>query len=342
MWRMAVLGMLCVGLTACGGDEKPSGDGTHETGGSGGSGAMAGSGGSGAVPQGGSGGLAPVCAVDPGASSPEVLDQEAPGTLGLYGVAIHETGLYWSKDGEGIKRLRPGATTSELVVPMERGAPVLSSSHVYFSKNYEVWRAALDPIPGAAALVAPLGSNSIFVVEEPTLYARDTDGMRIVQVSTAGGTPTTFVEPAQPMAMLLHGGFLYYSDFTTNRVQRVPVAGGSPTPVSPAANLQPNGIATDGTTLFWIDLQVLKRTPLSDPTQEVELGEARGDTLVLLDGRVYFEYRDGGVGWIAVDGTSCGTVAMGSIISNSGWAVDQQFVYVVSTGGDVLQRFHHQ
>lgn len=329
----------CVALWGCGSDEEPAGDGQ-----SGGSGPMAGSGGSGAGPQagsGGSGGSAPVCMPDPGASSPEVIDQELPGSLGINGVAVHETGVYWSKDGEGIKRLRPGASTSEVVVPMERGAPMVTSTHVYFKKGDALWRAPLDPIPSSAMLVADLPPNSIFVVDETTVYARDDANMRIVTVPVTGGTPTSFVAPALPTSMLLHGGFLYFSDFTANRVLRVPVSGGTPTPVSPLANLQPNGIATDGTTLFWIDLQDLKRTPLSDPTQESVLGDAQGDLAVLLGDRVYFEYSTGNVGWIAADGSSCGGVTTGSTIANNGWAVDQQFAYVASFGGETLQRFHH-
>lgn len=100
-------------------------------------------------------------------------------------------------------------------------------------------------------LAESIAEPKFLVADDTALYFDRLDPPSIFKVPLAGGTPEEIVPGGIPLGMISHLGNLYWLDFETNYLERVPVAGGARQRLAEVFFGGP--MAADGDSVFWGD-----------------------------------------------------------------------------------------
>jgi hypothetical protein len=207
------------------------------------------------------GGAASVVATD---SNPRPLTLSAA-TL-VYGSGSYGTG----GTGTGVRKVAVagGAVTNIALNTADLASIAVDSSSVYWT-TYSPYKVVTAPLAGGTPITLS-GRPSLpqqLAVDATNVYW--VEGGNIFFVPKGGGTPVALVSGVYAQAMILQGGFLYFSTWrgigaAGTGIFRVPVSGGTPVPIATGL-LSVTTLTTDGTTVYWSDggnnLSILRRAP---------------------------------------------------------------------------------
>lgn len=115
----------------------------------------------------------------------------------------------------------------------------------------KLFSAPITDLATQTTLADGIESPYLLVADETSLYYDGPENTSIFQVPLTGGTPVELVPGAEPHGMITRGGFLYWIDRVTKKLERVPAAGG---PREPLLTVHYGGpMAATDTAIFWID-----------------------------------------------------------------------------------------
>jgi len=244
---------------------------------------------------------------------------------------------------ERLYRFAPGSATPELVVedddfgssnsPGADGMLRVDTTHVYWASNTDVRRASVDDFT-VETIVSDIANIDFLELDAENVYFCVRETNVIYKAPLAGGAAVEISNgQVSVQDMKVHAGYVYVSDFNSDRVVRFPVTGGEPQYVSPVGLFQLGNRPSEDT-VYWADDGGLYSTPLATPTAQTRLsrptntgpfGVARVNNIVLRGDRLFWLDSDGNVGWTKTDGSQCDlTVRAGA----SEFAVDDTYVYV--------------
>jgi virginiamycin B lyase len=181
------------------------------------------------------------------------------------GLAVDAGHLYWSENGTAIGRANlDGSGVNEGFVTGTGGdvvAVAVDSAHIYWTDaNRYVGRANLDgsSINGQFINLGPNTYPEGITVSGGFLYVGEAG--QIAKVPATGGTPSPFVTLSNgseiATSLTVVSGYLYWTDVNpgvSEAIGRVPLSGvGANASLIPLSGL-PEGIASDGTYIYWTD-----------------------------------------------------------------------------------------
>jgi hypothetical protein len=73
-----------------------------------------------------------------------------------------------------------------------------------------------------------------------------------MKVGLGGGATTKLASSPDPLALVVDGASVYWTEYNAGTVMKVAVGGGTPTVVA-SGQLGPNGLTADATSLYWTD-----------------------------------------------------------------------------------------
>jgi hypothetical protein len=114
----------------------------------------------------------------------------------------------------------------------------------------KLFSASLTDLATTTTLSDTIDDPYRLIADDTSLYFDHRTSPAIYQLPTAGGTPVALVPGANPRAMVSHGGYLYWLDSNTFKLERVPVTGGAREPLVDSGGEGP--MAAAGTALYWI------------------------------------------------------------------------------------------
>lgn len=252
--------LVAVAVSACGGgDGEPQGTGGSLAGGSGGSagtGTVAGVGGggtgsiAGSTTSGGSAGT--TGSVDPFMGVADDCQkfmlplQNAPRSLTSFhtnaegagfdvGTAVltFKDGLFYVVENDLLKTIDLEGTVMELG-PVAEGNPTVIGDYYHFSEVSATDDTKVDHcvspflMPEQKTQLAQTESGLIWQIGEGSLFwEKRGEEAAIWSAPLAGGDGAVLVPGGEPTGMAVDGGYLYWTDFETSQLERVPVAGGA-------------------------------------------------------------------------------------------------------------------
>jgi hypothetical protein len=159
------------------------------------------------------------------------------------------------------------------------------------------------------------------------LWLRATEEIRRLELAT--GEITSIVTGSSNIGWYIHDGLLYFAD-PYDYIRRVPLGGGEPEELSRETDTVWT-VATDGTRLFFGGYGEIVEVLEPRNNRLMQLSGDYVQRLLLNGDRLLFGTRDGVVGWVATDGSACGSV----INDNFGlqeWASDEQSFFIAESG----------
>ena len=183
------------------------------------------------------------------------------------GLAVDAGHLYWSEGGTAIGRANvDGSGINEAFIPAGATAGnvvaiALDSAYIYWTDGSRwIGRANLDG-SGANGQFIDMGSGTStngIAVSGGELYVGEAG--QIARVAATGGTPSTFVQLANgsdfATSLSVVAGYLYWTDLNLGvgaSIGRVPLSGNGPNASLIPGLTFPEGIASDGTYIYWTD-----------------------------------------------------------------------------------------
>jgi hypothetical protein len=261
---------------ACGGsdDDKGSGGGAGST--TGGQSPTAGSssGGNGGSSQGGGGGTG----VNPqggGAQGPAECKVLHDGETGAHGfkqvyhsdtfgafyspLGIEGDQVYFSSGGKVMSYPVAGAvgTAKELgdvigTRQLVHGGKLYAFHAGADGKMGSMVSAPLTDLATVTTLAESIAEPQQFVADDAALYFdRREPTSSIFKLAITGGTPEEIVPGGSPLGMISHAGNLYWLDFESGQLERVPVAGGARQKLAEVFFGGP--MAAQGNAVYWAD-----------------------------------------------------------------------------------------
>ncbi len=190
-----------------------------------------------------------------------------------HGLASNNKNLFWTTlSGTIMKSDLNGMGLAPIVSNQQN--PIwlaLDAANVYWSNSLDgsVWKAAQDG--SNATKLASLGQNRAgrLTADGPNVYFTDGQGGNVYSIPIAGGQPLAIASmQASPRDVAVSGNFLYFTNAGANMQSNGSVMklqlGGTSMPIALAMNLgNPNGIAADGTNVWWSQSEMagtIKRT----------------------------------------------------------------------------------
>lgn len=347
--RMAgVLSLACAHFGCSGGDQ---GGAPASTAGSGGAGAMsaAGSGGAAAgaagfVAIGGAAGMAGRKGDEPcqpmlvkpteNPQAVKLVTQEVAAGAGATRITavrlVGDSLVYATSDG--IYRIPKAGGTPETISTM---AGNMRQLFAVGETLYWLAGMQLSSVPATGTNVMPTkvfdttlvdGSDYLFAVDATSAYTWVRATNAIQSVSLADGTATTLLEGEESQNWLLDGDSIYYAG-AYNQFMRLAKTGGKPERLHQAHNiLWAPGV--DGTQLYYGGSDQLVRI---DPPNEKALMYAPSagfiEKIVPQGELLLWEGWQGTVGYLAKDGSRCGTV-VNALFGYAGWDHDATSFYI--------------
>jgi hypothetical protein len=238
----------------------------------------------------------------------------ASGQVDPEAIAVDDANLYWGNVGDDNSGVNKGALVRS---PLDGGAlTVLSDAGVdtgnvttdgrylystatnWYSADagyfFGAWRQPVGGGPVTTLFTVP--SYVYYVVVDATYaYVSQANGvngsLHILRVPVSGGTPVALAPTNvdYPGILAVDGTNLYYQG--GGQLTRLPTSGGPPVVLAPASA---SGIATDGTSVYWVEgdgtkivQSALKRIPASGGTV-VTLSTSVGLAVAVDDTYVYW------------------------------------------------------
>lgn len=211
---------------------------------------------------------------------------------------------------------------------------VINHLFVVGDNVYYMGGKTLYSVPAGATGVMPtkviettleIGSDYLFAIDATSAYAwvRPTDS--IEALALADGTVTTLLTGQESENWLLNGDTIYYAG-ANNAVMKLPKTGGTPQLVYQTGHsLWAPGI--DGTQLYYGGSMLLQKV---DPPNEKTLmtaGVGFIEQIVPQGDLLLWAGWEGSVGYLAKDGSRCGTV-VDQVHGFADWAHDDANFYI--------------
>jgi hypothetical protein len=154
---------------------------------------------------------------------------------------------YPAAGGEA-KELGPSIGSRQLV----RGSTLYGFKAGADGKMGSLVSASLADLATIKTLAEGVAEPQQFVADDAALYFdRREPTPSIFKLANTGGTPEELVPGAEPLGMISHQGNLYWLDFNTEQLERVPVAGGARQKLAEVFFGGP--MAAAGNAVYWAD-----------------------------------------------------------------------------------------
>ena len=197
-----------------------------------------------------------------------IMGAANPGAL-----AINSSHIYWANDGTGAIGISDlnGSDANPAFLPIANttiGGLAVDSKYLYWANSKEggIGRAELNGADPQPAFIAAGNSNSPptgLAVSDGTLFFAEADGLSntyLYEVPVTGGTPTvlaTLSGVTFDVALAAADGFVYWGGLyddagAIGRIMAEP--GAMPDYTFITGLMLPTGVATDGSELYWADL----------------------------------------------------------------------------------------
>jgi hypothetical protein len=221
------------------------------------------------------------------------------------------------------------------------GTPTAAGTYVFgitVTDNRARTRAAIYSIRVAAPndlsvvpdeLVAGLDDPIALTMDDDFVYWTEWASRLVRRVPKAGGPATTLYTSSQPVrALLVDQTNLYFTD---GDLKRLPKSGGTATTL--ATNEHASGLATDGAFLYWTNdvVGAVKRVALSGGTATTLATRVRRDSELALDGGYLF-WNDG-LNFVRIPAAGGTVLDNASLIETSRFAVRGGHVFFPSYRG---------
>ena len=225
-------------------------------------------------------------------------------------IAVDATSVYWAEDYSYgstttfklvVRRLSlQGGDPVDLAVAPARplGALVIDGTSVYWSA-YAGSQSLIMKVPlagGAVVTVATDLTPITLAVDATNLYWGNGDMSTpgsVMMMPLAGGDPTVLASgpgPLEPWRIAVDANSVYWTDWGTHAVMKVPIGGGDATALVPGES-GPEAIAVDATSVYWSTYNALWKAPLAGGTP-ILLADRTAFGIALDDENVYWTAAD--------------------------------------------------
>ncbi|WP_437945578.1 hypothetical protein WME98_32350 [Sorangium sp. So ce296] len=344
--------MVALALLGCGseGGDPPGG-----TGGEGGAGGAQGEGGSadgggGAGAQGGGGPWECVTLdlkpgeVGPGGVMALFRDDDLNWIESVGGSALSGEYVYFDADYQ-LRRVPVAGGPAETLGDLPSGwhsmvgDTLVWTEELSSQRNVRLLAAPATNLSASTVLAEDILPPRMLALDDTNAYYDQGDPQAIWKVALAGGSaPEVLVPSGHPLGMISHDGALYWLDFQTTQLERVPREGGTREPLAEVFFGGP--MAAAGESVFWTDhslhtvnrwrdgaaaidvLHDIERVPNGDPTPSAIA--VSGDTVYWLQGFGCVELWQ-----VKTDGTGARRTASGFFLAD-GLSVDESHVFVIA------------
>jgi Domain of unknown function (DUF5050) len=165
--------------------------------------------------------------------------------------------LYWTNSSAGTVQklaLAGGTPTPMATQQGVTGGLAVDANALYWSSIGQKAVRSLSLANGGA--VSNLATNQSTVlsvqIRNGMLYWADDDAGAVFRVPVAGGTPTPLINGQSIHAIAVDDSHVYWSDDIGNKIVRMPVAGGA-TVVVASNQATPSEIAIDDKNIYWVN-----------------------------------------------------------------------------------------
>jgi hypothetical protein len=326
-------------VVACG----SGGDGAQSSGGAGGNAANTGGSGGMAASGAAQGGSAAGTSSSPDGCRPKLVKPEenpkavklvtqevaaGAGATRITSVAVHGDSLIYTTSS-GMYRIPKAGGAPETMTSQG----VINHLFVVGDVAYYMGGKTLFSVPTSATGVMPtkviettleIGSDYLFAIDATSAYAwvRPTDSIQALAL--ADGTATTLLTGQDSENWLLNGDSIYYAG-ANNAIMKLPKTGGTPQLVYQTGHsLWAPGI--DGTQLYGGSMLLQKVDPPNEKTL-MTAGVGFIEQIVPQGDLLLWAGWEGSVGYLAKDGSRCGTV-VDQVHGFADWAHDDANFYI--------------
>jgi hypothetical protein len=276
------------------------------------------------------------------------LTLAASGLVVPYGIAIDATNVYFTDpQAHGVYKVPISGGPSTLLAGASTSTPVdvaVDSTRVYWT-DQSMYALMAVPIAGGTATTLYSGTNSFvrgLAVNSTNVYW--TSFSQLLSQPTGGGATATVVSAGDvldqltsPQGIALDSANAYYFDWSSRTVNKVPLGGGSATPLATAYD--PTCVATDGTNVYWTDTfnGTVMRVPVAGGSATTLAGQSSYPMGLAVDNaNVYWADQNGyAILKVPVGGGAPVTIAK-TPAGVYGVAVDSTSVYWTE-GGAVMK-----
>jgi hypothetical protein len=184
-----------------------------------------------------------------------------------HGIASNGTNLFWTTLPGSIMKSDVNGMGATAIVSNQMGPTwlVIDATNVYWSNATDgsVWKAGQDGSNPTKLAAIGQGHAGRLAVDQTSVYFTDSTGGNVYSVPIAGAPQPTAIasQQASPRDVAVAGGFLYFSNGGSNMMTNGNISklqlGGSNMPMAIVPNLvNPTGIASDGTNVWWAASQM--------------------------------------------------------------------------------------
>lgn len=216
-------------------------------------------------------------------------------------IAVDSSNVYWiarnNGDNGSIKSVpKVGGIPVVLVQGLHNAQNFLAADdqYLYFGDGLVGGGGAIRKVPKTGGPVVTLVNsglpnlNTAIAVDATFVYFGDGVG-HLLRVDKNGGT-VSVVANANPSAIVVNNGVLYWTDSNLNRIQSVSTLGGVVQTLS-TDTTGPSNLAVDGFSVFWIEFNfpgAVKSVPLTGGTAVVYATQANTIGIALDATNVYW------------------------------------------------------
>jgi hypothetical protein len=180
----------------------------------------------------------------------------------LFGVTLDTTKVYWTTDddtGRGAVMARAlGGGKVQALAPRQAYPRfvVVDATAAYWTDLTTVMMVPLDG--GTATTIASGQNPEGIAVDATSVYWTNWAGGAgaVMKAPLAGGAPTTLASVPGPMGIAVDATGVYVTAYSSSRAKgaivKVALGGGTTTTLASAQN-NPNAVALDGTSVYWVD-----------------------------------------------------------------------------------------